>query len=263
MQSARPPALPLFLLFLTSAGLAQAPASSPPAGPTFDVVSIERNTDQPRVSGVTDRPDGGIRATNVRAGQLIARAYPPAIPADIAGLPDWATTERYDVIATSTLTRATPEDRAAMMRAMLAERFNLIAHVEHPELPVYDLVLARSDGKLGRGLTPTEVDCEAQLAAERVVDDLMEGDTTLANLAGALRTYTGRSVVDKTGLTGFYRVKMTVDLMASRRPEAAALRPDAPSVFTAVQDDLGLKLQSSRATGLRLVVDRIERPTPN
>jgi uncharacterized protein (TIGR03435 family) len=181
-----------------------------------------------------------------------------------------------------------------MLRAMLADRFKLAVHVEKREQPVYDLVLARSDARLGPGITPTEIDCAARIAAERaaaedardagtppraregsdrnapaprctlrVVGDRLEGDTTIANLTMMLRTFTGREVMDKTGLTGFYRVTMNFDSIAARRgADPAAQRPDAPpSIFTALQEQLGMKLQSSRAEVGRLVIDRIERPS--
>jgi uncharacterized protein (TIGR03435 family) len=92
----------------------------------------------------------------------------------------------------------------------------------------------------------------------------MEGETTLANLAGTLRMATGRFVVDKTGLAGSYRIAMTFDISAARRGLDAVAPPDAaPSVFTAIREDLGLKLESSRAERPVLVIDRLERPSEN
>lgn len=300
------PVLPLLLAAVTSRVFTQTPTSPAPAGPTFDVVSIKRNT-----TGILggappiERPDGGFRVVNVAVMSLISRAYPPAAPIDMIGLPDWARTERYDVSATSTLAiaNATPDARIAMLRALLADRLKLAAHVEKRELPVYDLVLARSDGRLGSGIKPTEIDCAARIAADHAaaatapaggtppppqrpdfnappppcmlrmvgavlrgplagLGDAVEGDTTMANLATLLKAYTGRDVVDKTGMTGFYRVTMNADLMATRRGPGAATPPDAgPSIFTALQEQLGMKLQSARAEQDRLVIDHLERPT--
>lgn len=287
-------ALPVLLAALTSDVLPQTPAPSTPAGPTFALVSIKRNAGG--LPGFTsyERPDGGFTATNAPVSTLITRAYPPAIPIEMSGLPEWAASERYDVSATSSLSRPTPDDRMAMLRAMLADRVKLAVHVEKRAQPVYDLVLARSDGRPGPGMTPTEIDCAARIAAERaeagaahdagtppaarqvrdpnapaprcalrVVGDQLEGDTTVANLAMMLRTFTGRDVVDKMGLTGFYRVTMNFDSMAARGgPDFASPRSEAPSsLLTALQEQLGLKLQSSRANVGRLVIDRIERPT--
>jgi uncharacterized protein (TIGR03435 family) len=256
--------------------------------PRFDAVSIKRNVSSSRNSDWANRPDGGFSATNIRADLLVARAYPPSIPLDLVGMPEWTRDERYDVIATSSLSHATADDRAAMLRGMLAERFKLIAHAENREQPVYDLVFARDDRKLGPGLTPTEIDCEAQLAAEqvaaaaqnrplarpdrngppprcklRMVDDRFEGDTTMANLAMALRPFARRPIVDKTGLAGFYRVTMIFDPVALLRSPDSAVVSRAPSIFTAIQEDLGLRLKPSRQAVAAIVIDHIERPTAN
>ena len=266
----------------TSVGQQQ---TAPAAAPQFDVVSIKLNPGTFPTGPPVERPDGGIRMTRVSAMVLIGRAYPPAIPRDMIGLPEWARTEYYDVAATASLSKATPEDRAAMLRAMLADRFKLTAHFEDREQSIYDLVLARKDGRLGAGLTPTEIDCAAQLAAAAAAgtppsrpepsdpaprcrllirNDRMEGDSTMANLSQAFGMYSGRTVVDKTGVSGFYRVAMTFDSYAAMVGPGAAPRPDAPpSIFTAVEEQLGLKLQSAKTTLPILVVDHIERPTPN
>src|SRR5262245_52638422 len=160
-----------FAVFIAAGAIAftQTPSPSPARGPAFDVVSIKRNQ-TPLTPGVNQafiqRPDGGFTQTRVPISSLIGRAYSVA-PIDMVGLPDWAMREYYDVSATSSLPTATAEDRIAMMRAMLADRVKLLVHVENREQPVYDLVLARSDGRLGAGLTPIDTDCAAKLAAER------------------------------------------------------------------------------------------------
>lgn len=311
MNIAKPGAMVLLIAAATSNVLTQAPASSPTAGPTFDVVSIKRNTTNELGSNVSQRPDGGLTMRNVPVSTLISRAYPPAVPIDIMGLPGWARSERYDVTATSSLPSATPDERTAMLRAMLAERFKLVVHVENREQPVYDLVLARGDGKLGPGIKPLDTDCDARIAEERAaaeaarnrgtppptpqppdfkappppctlrtvgavirdrrgdqlgrLGDLLEGDTTMANLAIALRPTAGRFIVNKTGLSGSYSVAMNFDMTAALKgPGVAASTPDAaPSVFTALQEQLGLKLESSRAPRETLIIDRLERPTAN
>jgi hypothetical protein len=103
----------------------QTPERNADAQPRFDVVSIKRSAAAgPLVNNVvTDRPDGGFTRTNWYTSTLIAEAYPPTSRSDIVGLPDWAKTDGYDIKATSTLSRATRNDRVSMLRAMLAERF--------------------------------------------------------------------------------------------------------------------------------------------
>lgn len=286
-----------------------------PSSATFDVVSIKKHVAQPGPMGLSSnvnmRPDGGFTMTNIPVMTLIARAYEGIRPADLVGLPDWARSERYDVSATSTLAKASADDRAAMLRAMLEDRFKFVAHVEPREQQVFDLLLARDDRRLGTGLTKIDADCAAVVAdraaeAERTgqpatprqlpdfkappptctlrvvgapmrdklgdgqgrAGDLMEGEATMAELAMAFRMSTGRIVVDKTGLAGSYRVRMNFSGMMGARlgpstAPAQELADAIPTVFTAVREQLGLKLESSRAQLDTLIIDRIERPTEN
>ena len=240
--------------------------------------------------------------TRVSVSILISRAYPPHPPADMVGLSEWARTEFYDVSATSPLSKATPDDRIAMLRQMLADRFKLSVHFEKREQSVFDLAVARSDGKLGRNLKPVDADCDAKLAADRVAAEAalqagapaprpqfpdlnappppctlrsvggrdpgegvrLEGETSMANLASFLRGPTGRVVVDKTGLKGSYSVFMRFDRMFPiTGPDVVAPAGGPASIFTAIREDLGLKLESSRAERDTLVIDRLERPTEN
>jgi uncharacterized protein (TIGR03435 family) len=289
--------LVLALGFTSAAVFAQ---TSAPWDLRFEVASIKRNTSNALGSnGSSERPDGGFTLLNVPMMTLVARAQFPLIaPVDMVGLPEWARSERYDVSATSPLSRpATPQERAAMVRALLVDRSRLTAHVEKRQLPVYDLVLARSDRRLGPKIRPSETDCVAKAAADRAaaeaarvagtppprptIPDLkapaptcgpirlvggMEGDTTMATLAGLLRGLGGvdRPVVDKTGLTGSYRIRLEFDLALGRGGPSISPSPvDLPTVVTALQDQLGLKLESSKAEREILVIDRLERPTGN
>jgi Protein of unknown function (DUF3738) len=209
---------------LITAAIVTASAQDKPA---FDVVSIRRNTAAPLGSNVTQRPDGGFTMLNIPLGTLLSGAYAPAVPADMGGLPDWVMRERYDVGATSSLSCPSMQDeQTAMRRSMLAERLKLAAHVETREQP--------------------------------------EASTTMEALVQLLRPATGRLVVDKTGLSGSYQVSLTFDRMAGLRgPDTAASSEAAPSVFTAVQEQLGLKLEPSRASRETLIIDHIERPGEN
>jgi uncharacterized protein (TIGR03435 family) len=280
-------------------GLAGPPpliAPQPPAASVvqFDVVSIKPSPGGTRNSTVTNLPDGGLRAVNRAMYTLIALAYPPALPVELVGVPDWARTERYDVLATASLEHPTPIDRATMMRAMLADRLKLVVHFENREQDAFDLVLERKDGKLGSGLTRTETDCsqpsDAVTSASRPdpsappppctfrttaavlrkqgseLGDLLEGDAPIDRLADALRltALRGRPVINKTGLAGSYHVSLSGNLIAAMMPPSATQPAnDAPSLFTAIQEQLGLKLQPSRIMRNTLVIDHIERPTPN
>ena len=269
---------------------------------TFDVVSIKRNTSDPTrgSNSLNERPNGGFTLLNTPITTLIARAYPSSMPipvGQLAGLPAWAgiTGEHYDIIAKSSLSRpATPDERQAMMRALLGDRFKLVTHIENREQQGYDLVFARGDHRLGPNIKPSEPSCEAKLDAERTAMEAAraegkrpplpprpdrdghtppcwgwqigpaEGDITLENLAANLRLLTLRPVTNKTGLTGSYRIKLTFDVSAGLRGPEIATNPDAPpTVFVAVQEQLGLKLVPVTSTKETLVIDHIERPTEN
>ena len=296
------PTFPLLVAALASTLFTHASAQSPP-GPTFDVVWIKRNTSGDiRRFSASQLPDGGVRLVNATIMTLLVRAYSPLTAREIIGLPDWVSSERYDVTATSSLTQATAQDRAAMLQAMLADRFKMAAHFEKREMPAFDLVLARSDGRLGSGLTRIDADCAARIEARRAAfeaarnapppsppqrpdlnapppqctirivgappgsgaGDRLEGETTMGSLAESLRLATNQFVIDKTGLRGSYRVLMTFDMTASMRgPSVGDAQDRGPTVFTAIREQLGLKLESSRAERDTLVIDHLEHPTEN
>ena len=272
-------------------------AQAPVAEATFDVVSVK-----PHVAGdvifpgfrmMTQRPDGGLTMSRVPVAMILSVAYQPMSTADMVGLPEWATRDYYDISATSSLTNPTPEQRTAMVRAMLADRFHLVAHRERREVLSFDLLPTRNDGKFGAGLVKSDTDCDAMMAARRKEAETaaraggpppppqlfdpnapppcmfvgmptgLKGELTLGNLAAILRQAAGRVVVDKTGLSGYYRVNLTFALMPIQGPGAPPPSDDVPSVFTAVREQLGLKLEPSRTERDVLVIDRLERPTEN
>jgi uncharacterized protein (TIGR03435 family) len=268
---------------------------------TFEVISVKPNASGAGPLGLRSRPDGGFTATNVTLGILLSQAFPQSSE-DMVGLPEWATSSRFDVSATAPpgIGNATPEQRRAMLQVMLADRFKLAVHYETRDVPAYDLVLARSDGRLGPQLTSSDIDCAARAAAQRAAAEAaraagqpspappspptvsptetpppctmrsmtnrFDGHMTMASLAMVLRRMTGRVVVDKTGLTGYYTLVLESASTASglgAAPGVAAATSELPSVFTAVQEQLGLKLVSARAPLEVLVIDHIERPTPD
>jgi uncharacterized protein (TIGR03435 family) len=269
-------------------------AQSPPSGSDlrYEVVSIKRNTSgNPGPNGSIYRPDGGITFIYTTTINLLTQSFLGFGPSDMVGLPDWVMTDRYDVSTVSLLSRrATDEERAAMIRALLADRFKLVAHIEKRELDAYDLVFARSDHRLGAGITPSEVDCEAQFAANRAAREAalaagnppprpalatgqlvpcggmalstaVQGDMTMNSLAALLRSAAGRPVVNKTGLNGYYRIQLHfAAAFSASAPGAAASTNDLPDIFSALPAQLGLKLEPSKTERDKLVIERIERP---
>src|SRR5688572_6458774 len=165
MRSAR---LALFVpVFAMAASLSfHAQSQAPAAEPSFEVVSIKPNVSAAGGFSSAARPDGSITVTNGTLSMLISMGF--AGQDEIIGLPDWAGSTRFDVNATvAPGSKPTADQRRAMARAMLADRFKLAARHETREVPSFDLVLGRSDGRLGPSLTPSDIDCVPYGAAQR------------------------------------------------------------------------------------------------
>ena len=256
------------------------------ASPTlaFEAASIKLNAGPPFIrSGFLP---GGRYSITARVSQLLATAYPD-VDRELIGAPDWVNRDSYDVIATAGRD-ATRAEMQEMIKALLIERFKLQAHVETRELPVFSLVLAREDGRLGPDIQRSTLDCarveEQRRAGEtprapngsfacgsentvgfaevpggpriRAMSTVASG-ASLARLADSLAGRAGRTIIDRTGLTGLF------DYTLRYAFDAQQAGGDAPSIFTAVQEQLGLRLQPSTAPLPVLVIDRIERPTEN
>ena len=227
---------------------------------TFDVVSIKRSAPNAPPEIGAGQPGGRYRLANGPTRILIGVAYPTA--AEIIGAPDWVTYENYDVTAVGGA-GSTDDDVAAMMRSMLAQRFKLQARIEKRERPVYALTVARR-GTLGpnmRSSKCTESDAgRAPCVARFDRGSIAAGGFSMEWLAVNLRGGAGRPVVDRTGLAGGYDFTLEYAL-GTPSPDGA---PDGkPSLFTALQEQLGLKLEPAQAALPVVVVERIERPLPD
>lgn len=239
----------------------------------FDVVSIRPAAPGTRGGGAASatlryRP-GGVRAPAITAERLIALAFPvagvPRLSSRIAGGPEWMTAARFEFIATAggnvpqTLFE---EQLPALLRDVLEDRFGLRGHIEMRPVPIYALT-ARHNRSLGPQLRRSNPRSEpwSGSAAEYISAINM----TMTGLAARLTSLNaaGRVVVDRTGLVGGF----DLDLYWSpaRTVVSGAVPPevDGPSLFTAVQEQLGLKLEARTEPGDVYVVDSIERPTPN
>ena len=258
------------------------PAGPPPNGPTFDVVSIKRVTDISR-RGRSDgeQPGGRYVISNMTIAPAIRSAYPADI-SDLIGAPGWMNSEIYDLTAQAGR-EVSREQMQAMLQAMLADRFKLLVHYELQERPVYALVPVRADGRLGPNIKKSELDCDAILTARRAGSKesppatsngapacgmRMSGGDAMQVLVGArplsafatwIRGATERVVIDKTGLNGNYDI--TLNYMPEPKPDPQPGEP--PNIFTALQAQLGLKLEPDRAPLKVLVIDHIEPPTEN
>jgi uncharacterized protein (TIGR03435 family) len=275
---------------------AQAPAAADaPANPVFEVASVKQNRSGEGFIRVGMAPGGRFTATNVPLRQLIQLAY-QIQPFQIVGGPNWIASDRFDIVAKAAGDVPPPTPGVAgpmqlMMRTLMADRFKLTLHNEQREMPIYALVLAKADGKLGPQLKPSTTDCAALMGAAarrggpppppsfnepmqcgmRVFPGaLSAGGFPLSQLTQFLSSTVQRIVVDRTGLTGNFDLNMTwtPDQMPQGRgdpppgaPPLPAIDPNGPSIFTAVQEQLGLKLESTKAPVDVLVIDRAEHPT--
>jgi len=251
-----------------------------PAQSDFEVVSVKPNVSADAPSAPRVSP-GRFSWSNATLRQLIQVAY-EVRPFQLISLPDWADTARFDLTATASYP-ASPQEMNVMLQRLLADRFDLNVHRDKRELSVYALVLARRDGKLGPGIHSAAVDCQA-IAAKPLDSVTAQSDYAgcapemglsrmkihgfqMPGLARALMRILDRPVVDKTNLTGAFDVELswTPDptMLPNGVPSAPNVTSGAPSIFTALEEQLGLRLVSDRAPVDVLVVDRINRPKPD
>jgi uncharacterized protein (TIGR03435 family) len=241
--------------------------------PSFEVASIKPgNSDDPS-SGFFLQPGGRLTGSNVTLKRLISYAY-DVRDHQIARGPSWIDSDMYTVEARpdSAFTLPpgplppgppSPAQSAPirmMMRSLLADRFNLSFHRESRELPVFDLALAKGGSKL-----------KSAAARQGLPDGLLHGGRgEVEGIAVPMWVVTflltqevGRSVIDKTGLTGHYDFELKWTPETARRVESPDALPELPSLFTALQEQLGLRLESSKGPVDVLVIDRAEKPDAN
>jgi uncharacterized protein (TIGR03435 family) len=199
-------------------------------------------------------PGGKFIAENVTLKLLIARAYGVA-EAQIEGGPGWIDTERYDVAAKAdTPLQMSREEVRPCLQALLAERFHLTIHRRAKEGSIYSMILAKNGPKLkehsGPGDTSIGVSSDAGTAV------ITASKSTMARLAEYLSSQADRPVLDNTGLKGDY--DFSVAFTKEEKPGS-----QQPSVFMALQEQLGLKLVATKGSIEFIVVDRAEKPVAN
>lgn len=245
----------------------------------FEVASIKPSGNADFVGGVRLRtePGGRLVGTAVTAQQLIAMAY-GVDRNDVVGLPSWAREDTFDVIAKAARPSTNAEYRA-MMEQLLHDRFQFRGHEDSREQSVYRLVFVKA-GTLGpqlhlssdvctpiatRPVPPPSFNPNSPLKCvmRSRPGEIRAAGTALSLLVGLLRGEVDRPLIDGTGLTGLY------DFELRWRPSSRGPRQDdspsdeSVSLEIALREQLGLKLDSQRAPGRVVVVDRIERPSPD
>jgi uncharacterized protein (TIGR03435 family) len=205
-------------------------------------------------------PGGGLRIRNGTLRAILETAY--GIPEfQILGGAAWVNSEQYDILARSADGRQDSQDdiKAVRLRlqTLLAQRFKLQVHREIRDIPEYALAVAKNGSKLASDDTTS---ISAKAGIQRSCGQLIGTQTTIANLTTYLAKQSGRPVLDRTGLAGRYSFQLVWMPDAGPCPGAT---DDNPTIFTALQEQLGLKLESIKGPVDALVIDRAERPDAN
>jgi uncharacterized protein (TIGR03435 family) len=231
--------------------------------PRFDVASVKPNPSGDRKSSSGEAPGGSYNATNVPLPVVIRFAY-DLQSYQLRGGPAWMETARFDISARAGRD-ASNSELQLMMRTLLADRFKLSVRKEQRQGPIFAMVLARSDGSYGSGLQRRPDACDTprpRLAPPPVGSTVMEVPCASFDvIAQAVAGQMGVPVVDKTGLKGKW------SLSVHYGPVAVGLgpptNPNLPSFVTALEEQLGLRLESTRGPVEVFVIDSVERPTPD
>ncbi len=278
-----------FWLGLFAVVIAVVPILSQSSGPkpTFDVISIKPSGSLNRIT-IQPAGPGRFLAEGIRVKMLIAQAY-RVDQSRILGGPSWIESEPYDVEAKAENRANTPQPQMQlMMQSMLEDRFQLKIHRETREMPAYDLVIARGGPKLKRsedqtppaplapperGAAPFGPGNMPRGAMTTGRGQWMGSAVTIASIAGSLTRMLGQTVTDKTGLSGLYDISLQYTPGAEQAPgpfgppppgaEPPPIDPTGPSLFTALQEQLGLRLESTKGPAEVIVIDSVQKPSSN
>jgi bla regulator protein blaR1 len=253
----------------------------PAALPRFEVVSIKPNaqagSDIQGNGDVRFLPGGRLSTERASLRYIIQNAY-GVKPFQLIGGPGWIDSAHYDIDAKAP-TDARPAEMRLMMQAMLEDRFQLKAHRESRELPVYELTAAKSGVKLEppkpEGCTPPRP-CGRVLMTISGAGARLEGaQVPMAEFVRVLSNVLARTVVDKTGFSGLFDVRLDFapDQTLGGLPAPAGsddprvpsipADPNHPTIFTAMQQQLGIKVEAAKGPVEVIIIDRVERPAGN
>jgi uncharacterized protein (TIGR03435 family) len=253
--------------------------NSPEATSAFEVAAVKPSGSASERALVQAVP-GRLLIENFAPRTLIVLAYGVA-DYQVAGGPSWIGSDRYEVQAKAEGNATVQQMEGPMLQALLVERFKLAFHRETQQLPVYELTRASANTKLQPtkegSCTVYSLDAPAPSAAvaggttfcgfphlmQNGISRTLDGKgVSMATLAGNIARSLRRAVIDKSGLTGTYDLHLEwtdAPLNDIPNPETS----DRPSIFTAVTEQLGLKLESAKGPVEVIVIDRMERPSQN
>lgn len=275
----------LVALLVVIATARSMPAQSPPA---FEVASVRPNPNPYIRPVLFTPPDSPILITNYTLGALVYYAYDLKGSHQMRGGPEWLMKDRFDIRGIPP-SGSSESQIPAMLQRLLAERFKLRVRSDTSPQPVWTLVVDRADGRLGPKLTTSPHDCKAFFATGATIsspDNPRDADGRAVCGSGVVPSNVGRGIgviiggkpiadlaafleqwgqldapiVDRTGLSGNYTAR--VDFAVTSAPNTATIDA-APDIYTAVKEQLGLKLERRMEPRTTLVIESAERPTPD
>jgi uncharacterized protein (TIGR03435 family) len=261
-------------------GASQTSSPELPVSASFEVASVKRHSDPATQMGVRVSDSRFSAVLTVRALIQLSYGYPSAtlFNNQVVGGPAWINNDRFEINATlvgplASAPGGLPVRLLAMERALLADRFRLKVHQETRQLPVFDLVVSRSDGRLGSRLTRSDGTCLPPTLGASAAEDrsrycgvkrsvpgaISAKGLTLPSFAELLSFVPAvqRIVRDRTQLNGQF------DLDVDFAPNANAPDAQAPSFFTALKEQLGLELKPATGPVNVVVIDSVEPPAPD
>lgn len=228
-------------------------------GQQFEVASIRPTPPDTRVAPKIEMQGGRFTAINTSLRQLLKKAY--AIrDFQFAGEPDWIDSSRYDIAAKTEAGRTvTAEQLQNLLRNLLTSRFNFLGHMESKDLPIYALRIAKNGPKLRAATADPGPDAGVRFGgASRLVGVAASAEQLAEGLSDILfngSPVVDRPVLDETKLPALYDFTLVWAPVESDLPES--------SIFTALQEQLGLRLESRKAAVSILVIERVEKPSAN
>jgi uncharacterized protein (TIGR03435 family) len=290
--------LPSVVAFVACCSVSFSAIPSPQTQATFEVASVKLNKSGSEMVSQRPLPNGSYTATNMTLAQLVGIAY--QFDPELINGPSWTAKDRFDVVAKGNAGSATGFGTPAMfymLRSLLTERFKLVVRRQTRQLPLFSLLVVRADRKLGPHITPSSVTCPQpdpnsidgrpifqfgrigrppRCGVSMGFGDITAEGMPISALAYSMMVRLHKSVHDDTGLTGRYDFQLTftpdevLALVASRPKgqvppahgsDGREIDPEGPSLMTALREQLGLKLESTKGPVEMLVIDHAERPT--
>jgi uncharacterized protein (TIGR03435 family) len=275
----------LVLSFPAATAIVSLHAAPQEAPPAFDVASVKRDVSGKHIRFTVPFPTLHIEGSTLK--DLIVLAY-HVQDFEVTGGPAWIDSELYDIDAKAASQPAASTQFANLqwrrLQTLLGDRFHLTIHRETKELPIYELTVARGGPKLQPATCVQRVTGDTAIAPGKTGSDYCGGaalgrgriqgpGVSMAFLSDLLSGRLNRTVVDKTGITGDFQVQLTFTPEAPAVPSLDAARPGnadgaaaadlGPDIFAALQEQLGLKLESAKGPVQVLVIDHVEKPSEN